>query len=112
MINLMHSKKRLNLLDKEKVQFDVIKSEILVENPVCLLAVTGISTFDGLFKAADGLEAVNVVGKNGYLLIDIIAYKRDIPPFNLEIINGQLSSAQLVVICCCLWFVMVLLFCR
>ena len=30
MINLMHSKKRLNLLDKEKVQFDVIKSELLV----------------------------------------------------------------------------------
>ena len=57
------------------------------------MAVTDISTFDGLFKAADGLEAVNVVGKNGYLLIDIIAYKRDIPPFNLEIINGQLSSA-------------------
>lgn len=64
MINLMHSKKRLNLLDKEKVQFDVIKT-------------------------ADGFEAVNVVGKNGYLLIDIIAYKRDIPPFNLEIINDD-----------------------
>ena len=38
--------------------------------------------------APDGTEAVNVVGKNGYLILDIIAYKRDIPPFDLEIING------------------------
>ena len=38
--------------------------------------------------ANDGFEAVNVVGKNGYLIIDIIAYKREIPPFDLEIING------------------------
>jgi hypothetical protein len=39
--------------------------------------------------APDGFEAVNVVGKNGYLILDIIAYKRDIPPFDLEIINGN-----------------------
>ena len=39
--------------------------------------------------AAEGFEAVNVVGKNGYLILDIIAYKRDIPPFDLEIINGK-----------------------
>jgi len=49
-------------MDKEKVQFDVVKTN-------------------------DGFEAVNVVGKNGYLIIDIIAYKREIPPFDLEIIN-------------------------
>lgn len=34
---------------------------------------------------------MNVVGKNGYLIIDIIAYKRDISPFGLEIINGKLN---------------------
>ena len=34
------------------------------------------------------MEAVNVVGKNGYLILDIIAYKREIPPIDLEIING------------------------
>jgi hypothetical protein len=34
------------------------------------------------------LEAVNVVGKNGYLILDIIAFKREIPPIDLEIING------------------------
>jgi hypothetical protein len=39
--------------------------------------------------ANDGFEALNVVGKNGYLIIDIIAYKREIPPFDLEIINGN-----------------------
>lgn len=61
-INLMRAKKRLNLMDKEKVQFDVVQT-------------------------AEGFEAVNVVGKNGYLILDIIAYKRDIPPFDLEIIN-------------------------
>lgn len=61
-INLMRSKNRLNLMDKEKVQFDVVKT-------------------------TDGFEAVNVVGKNGYLIIDIIAYKREITPFDLEIIN-------------------------
>jgi len=61
-INLMRSKNRLNLMDKEKVQFDVVKTN-------------------------DGFEAVNVVGKNGYLIIDIIAYKREITPFDLEIIN-------------------------
>lgn len=61
-INLMRSKNRLNLMDKEKVQFDVVKT-------------------------ADGFEAVNVVGKNGYLILDIIAYKREITPFDLEIIN-------------------------
>lgn len=60
-INL-RTKRRLNLMDKEKVQFDVVKTK-------------------------DGLEAINVVGKNGYLIIDIIAHKRDIPPYNLEIIN-------------------------
>ena len=41
--------------------------------------------------ATDGFEAVNVVGKNGYLIIDIIAYKREITPFDLEIINGKLK---------------------
>lgn len=61
-INLMRSKNRLNLMDKEKVQFDVVKT-------------------------TDGFEATNVVGKNGYLIIDIIAYKREITPFDLEIIN-------------------------
>jgi cold shock CspA family protein len=61
-INLMRSKNRLNLMDKEKVQFDVVKT-------------------------TDGFEAVNVVGKNGYLILDIIAYKREITPFDLEIIN-------------------------
>lgn len=61
-INLQRSKNRLNLMDKEKVQFDVVKT-------------------------TDGHEAVNVVGKNGYLIIDIIAYKREITPFDLEIIN-------------------------
>jgi len=49
-------------MDKEKVQFDVVKT-------------------------TDGFEAVNVVGKNGYLILDIIAYKREITPFDLEIIN-------------------------
>ncbi len=39
-------------------------------------------------KAPGGLEAVNVVGKNGYLILDIIAFKREIPPIDLEIING------------------------
>lgn len=61
-INLMRAKNRLNLMDKEKVQFDVVKT-------------------------TDGFEAVNVVGKNGYLILDIIAYKREITPFDLEIIN-------------------------
>jgi len=61
-ISLTRSKSRLNLMDKEKVQFDVVKTN-------------------------DGFEALNVVGKNGYLIIDIIAYKREIPPFDLEIIN-------------------------
>jgi len=42
-----------------------------------------------ILKATDGYEAVNVVGKNGYLIIDIIAYKREITPFDLEIINGN-----------------------
>lgn len=64
MINLMRSKNRLNLMDNEKVQFDVSKT-------------------------SDGFEAVNVVGKNGYLIIDIIAYKREITPFDLEIINDS-----------------------
>jgi cold shock CspA family protein len=63
-INLARSKKRLNLMDKEKVQFDVVKT-------------------------ADGYEAVNVVGKNGYLIIDIIAHKRDILPYDLQIINDE-----------------------
>lgn len=62
LINLTKAKKKLNLMDKEKVQFDVVKTP-------------------------DGLEAVNVVGKNGYLILDIIAYKRDIPAIDLEIIN-------------------------
>ena len=93
MINLMHSKKRLNLMDNEKVQFDVIKSEH--SRPFCRLSQRHPRRHFVLssshFSATDGFEAVNVVGKNGYLLIDIIAYKRDIPPFNLEIINGQCS---------------------
>jgi len=62
LINLTRAKKKLNLMDKEKVQFDVVKTP-------------------------GGLEAVNVVGKNGYLILDIIAYKREIPPIDLEIIN-------------------------
>jgi hypothetical protein len=33
------------------------------------------------------LEAINVVGKNGYYILDIIAYKREIQPYDLEIIN-------------------------
>jgi len=61
-INLNRAKRRLNLMDGEKVQFDVAKTD-------------------------SGLEAINVVGKNGYLILDIIAYKRDIPPHDLEIIN-------------------------
>ncbi len=36
-----------------------------------------------------GFEALCVVGKYRYLIIDIIAYKREIPPFDLEIINGN-----------------------
>lgn len=61
-INLRKAKKRLNLMDKEKVVFDIVKNK-------------------------GNLEAINVVGKNGYYILDIIAYKREIQPYDLEIIN-------------------------
>lgn len=55
-------KRRLFLIEQERVEFDVV-------------------------KAPNGLEAVNIAGKDGYLVLDIIAIKRDIPSFDLKIIN-------------------------
>ncbi|CAF0712997.1 unnamed protein product [Brachionus calyciflorus] len=61
-LNQRYLNRPLILIDQEKVQFDVV-------------------------KAPNGLEAANIVGKNGYLVLDIIALKRDIPSFDLKIIN-------------------------
>lgn len=77
-------------MDKEKVQFDVVKSKIPKFFKIIMRWFLTCCLF---FKATDGHEAVNVVGKNGYLIIDIIAYKREITPFDLEIINGNLNRS-------------------
>ena len=76
-------------MDKEKVQFDVVKSKLLKKKRSFFLLKISLKFLKNeKIIANDGFEAVNVVGKNGYLIIDIIAYKREIPPFDLEIING------------------------
>jgi hypothetical protein len=36
--------------------------------------------------------AKNLVGKNGYLIIDQIAFKRGISPLNTQIINGKIFA--------------------
>lgn len=71
-------------MDKEKVVFDIVKSKSIEIGWKMSIIITLIVEYN-LDKG--NLEAINVVGKNGYYILDIIAYKREIQPYDLEIIN-------------------------
>jgi len=73
-------------MDKEKVQFEVAKSKHKKYLTIVFLKKLYFYLF---LTANDGFEAINIVGKNGYLIIYIIAYKREILPFDLDILNGN-----------------------
>lgn len=82
-------------MDKEKVVFDIVKSNEYFFKKLILFA----KTIEYLYIQDKGnLEAINVVGKNGYYIIDIIAYKREIQPYDLEIINGLYLIATIILI--------------
>lgn len=63
------SRRRFNLYEKEKVVFDIFRNGKL-------------------------LTAKNLVGKNGYLIIDQVSFKRGIPPINCQIINDNRLSGK------------------
>ena len=71
-------------MDKEKVVFDIVKSKSIEIRWKMSIIIKLIGEYN-LDKG--NLEAINVVGKNGYYILDIIAYKREIQPYDLEIIN-------------------------